>query len=325
MSFIENFVKIIFKNQVRDYLCNDLRLLFDVEFLEMKEKILFVINPVSGKKSKEKIPDLIKQSFDDDTFDVKIIFTQFAGEATQLVKKNIAKGYNKIVAVGGDGTVNEVASGIVETDAVLGIIPLGSGNGLARHLNIPMKIKKALSLIKNAHPIKIDYGKINDRKFFCTTGVGFDAHIGNVFSKLEGRGFANYIKATFSEFRKYQPKRYEILMNGTTIMRDAFLITFANASQYGNNAHIAPKADIQDGKLEVAILRQFPLITAPGIGARLFLKNIDKSVYLETFKCSSIILKRKDADVVHFDGEPEEMGNVLNINIVPQGLNVLAN
>ena len=291
----------------------------------MKEKVLFVINPVSGNKSKKNIPDLIKQKFDENDYDVKIVFTQFAGEATQLVKKYINKGYKKIVAVGGDGTVNEVASGIVETEAVLGIIPLGSGNGLARHLKIPLKPQKALDLIKNAKPTKIDYGKINDRKFFCTTGVGFDAHIGHVFSKLDGRGFVNYIKATVSEFKRYQPKRYEISMNGTTIMRDAFLITFANASQYGNNAHIAPKADISDGKLDVAILRRFPLITAPGIGARLFLKNIDKSPFIETYKCDSIILKRKDADVIHFDGEPEEMGEVLNVKIVPDGLNVLAN
>ena len=291
----------------------------------MKEKILFVINPVSGNKSKEFITELIEQKFDEINYETKVIFTQYAGEATQIVKQYFNKGYKKVVAVGGDGTVNEVASAIVDTDAVLGIVPLGSGNGLARHLKIPLKPQKALDLIKKGNHIKIDYGKINDRKFFCTTGVGFDAHIGHVFSKLEGRGFSSYLKATVSEFRRYQPKRYEISMNGTTIIRDAFLITFANASQYGNNAHIAPKADIQDGKLEVAIMRSFPLATAPGVGVRLFLKNIDKSVYLETYQCKSIIVKRKSPDVIHFDGEPGETGEVLNINVVPKGLNVFAN
>lgn len=293
--------------------------------MEKKEKILFIINPVSGNKSKENIPSLIKQKFSEPEYDAKIIFTKFAGEATQIAKKYINKGYNQIVAVGGDGTVNEVASGVVETDAVLGIIPLGSGNGLARHLKIPLKPQKALNLIKQGNQTKIDYGKINDRKFFCTTGVGFDAHIGNVFSKLNGRGFANYIKATISEFRKYQPMRYEISMNGTTIMRDAFLITFANASQYGNNAYIAPHADIKDGKLEVAIMRSFPLITAPGIGARLFLKNIDKSDYVETYQSDNIIVKRNSTDVIHFDGEPGEMGEILNIKVIPSGLNVFVN
>ncbi len=291
----------------------------------MREKILFVINPVSGNKSKDYIPNLIEQKFNVNEYDVKVIITRFAGEATQLVKQYVNKKYKKVVAIGGDGTVNEVASAIVETDAILGIVPLGSGNGLARHLKIPLKPQKALDLIKKGNHIKIDYGKINDRKFFCTTGVGFDAHIGYVFSKLEGRGFANYLKATVSEFRRYQPKRYEISMNGTTIMRDAFLITFANASQYGNNAHIAPKADITDGKLEIAIMRSFPLITAPGIGARLFLKNIDKSVYLETYQCKRIIVKRKSPGVIHYDGEPEEMDEVLNVKVIPDGLNVFVN
>lgn len=291
----------------------------------MREKILFVINPVSGNKSKDYIPNLIKQKFNVNEYDVKIITTQFAGQATPIVKQYFNKGYEKVVAIGGDGTVNEVASAIVETDAILGIIPLGSGNGLARHLKIPLKPQKALDLIKKGDHIKIDYGKINDRKFFCTTGIGFDAHIGHVFSKLEGRGFSNYIKATVSEFRRYQPKRYEISMNGTTIIRDAFLITFANASQYGNNAYIAPKADIQDGKLEVAIIRSFPLLTTPGVGARLFLKNIDKSVYLETYQCKSIIVKRKAPDVIHFDGEPGEMGEVINVKVIPGGLNVFVN
>jgi len=142
---------------------------------------------------------------------------------------------------------------------------------------------------------------------------------------LEGRGFSNYVKTTVSEFRRYQPQRYEITMNGTTIMRDAFLITFANASQFGNNAYIAPNADIQDGKLEVAIMRSFPIVTAPGMGARLFMKNIHKSAYLETYQCDKIIVKRKSADIVHFDGEPEEMDEILNVKIIPEGLNVFVN
>lgn len=290
----------------------------------MKEKILFIINPVSGRKSKEFLPELINQVFDSENYDLQLVYTQSNGEATQIVKQFASKGYKKVVAVGGDGTVNEVASGVVDVDGILGILPLGSGNGLARHMKIPLNPRKAIELIKNAKYKQIDYGKINDQKFFCTTGVGFDAHIGHVFSKLDGRGFSNYIKATLSEFRKYKPQRYEISMNGTTIMRDAFLITFANASQYGNNAHIAPKANIKDGMLDVAILRHFPLITAPGIGARLFLKNMDKSAYIETYRCKNIILKRRNSDVIHFDGEPGEMGEILNIKVVPEGLKIIA-
>lgn len=289
----------------------------------MKEKILFVINPVSGKKSKDYIPDLIKQIFAEDIFDITIFYTSFSGEATQIIKQSLNKGYQKIVAVGGDGTVNEVASAITETDVVLGIVPTGSGNGLARHLKIPMNVKKALEIIKRGHPIKMDFGMINDQKFFCTTGVGFDAHIGHVFSKAHTRGFVSYLKATLSEFKQYRPMRYEISMNGTTYMRDAFLITFANASQYGNNAHIAPKAIINDGKIDVSIMRSFPIISAPNLGTRLFIKTIDKSHYVETFQCKKIVVKRKEPGVVHFDGEPVEMGEILNIKVVPKGLYVI--
>ncbi|MFO7829514.1 MAG: diacylglycerol kinase family lipid kinase [Bacteroidales bacterium] len=289
----------------------------------MREKILFVINPVSGKKSKDTIPAFIEQTFEKENYITEIIYTSFSGEATQIVKQYFQKGFMKIVAIGGDGTINEVASAITETDGVLGIVPTGSGNGLARHLKIPLKVPKALKVIRDGNQTKIDFGTINNQKFFCTTGVGFDAHIGHVFSKAQGRGFTSYLKATLTEFKNYKPQRYEITMNGTTIMRDAFLITFANASQYGNNAHIAPEAKIDDGKLDVAIMRAFPFVSAPNIGSRLFLKNIDKSQFVETFKCEKIVVKRTNADVVHYDGEPGEMSEMLNIKVVPKGLNVI--
>lgn len=288
----------------------------------MKEKFLFVVNPVSGKKNKGSLSGLIEKKLNARQIDFEIIETRFPGDATSRVRDYYTKGFTIFIAVGGDGTVNEVASAIVDTDAVLGIIPVGSGNGLARHLKIPMNPRKALNLIFKRNILKMDYGKINDRLFFCTTGVGFDAHIGHVFSKTEGRGFANYIKASFSEFVKYEPQRYEIATKEKTLFRDAFLITCANASQYGNNAHIAPKADVNDGKMEVAIMRAFPIINAPVMGARLFLKNIDKSQYLETFSCEELTIRRKQPDVIHFDGEPGEMGEELRIKIIPKGLNV---
>ncbi|HAN17046.1 MAG: hypothetical protein A2X13_05160 [Bacteroidetes bacterium GWC2_33_15] len=288
----------------------------------MKEKFLFVVNPVSGKKNKGSLSGLIEKKLNARQIDFEIIETRFPGDATSRVRDYYTKGFKIFIAVGGDGTVNEVASAIVDTDAVLGIIPVGSGNGLARHLKIPMNPRKALNLIFKRNILKMDYGKINDRLFFCTTGVGFDAHVGHVFSKTEGRGFANYIKASFSEFVKYEPQRYEIATKEKTLFRDAFLITCANASQYGNNAHIAPKADVNDGKMEVAIMRAFPIINAPVMGARLFLKNIDKSQYLETFSCEELTIRRKQPDVIHFDGEPGEMGEELRIKIIPKGLNV---
>jgi diacylglycerol kinase family enzyme len=196
---------------------------------------------------------------------------------------------------------------------------------LARHLKIPLDPKKALQLISKGNIMQMDYGKINDRLFFCTTGVGFDAHIGHVFANTKSRGFANYLKATVSEFMNYKPKRYEIRINKKTIIRRAFLITVANASQYGNNAHIAPKAMVNDGQMEVAIMSQFPIHSAPILGARLFLKTIDKSNYIETYSCHKLTIRRKHSGVVHFDGEPGKMGKELKIKIFPKGLNVFVN
>jgi len=288
----------------------------------MKERFLFIVNPVSGKKNKSYLSKLFEKKLKTKQIDFEIIETRFPGDATRQVKDYYSKGFKYFIAVGGDGTVNEVASAIVDTDAVLGIIPTGSGNGLARHLKIPMNATKALNLILKKNNFKMDYGKINDRLFFCTTGVGFDAHIGHIFSKTEGRGFRNYIKASLSEFLKYEPQRYEIATKEKTLFRDAFLITCANASQYGNNAHIAPKAEVNDGKMEVAIMRAFPILNAPIMGARLFLKNIDKSKYIETFSCEELIIRRQKSGFIHFDGEPGEMGEEIRINIVPKGLNV---
>ncbi len=288
----------------------------------MKERILFIVNPISGRRRKNFTKEYIEQHIDPTRFETDIIFTRFPGDAHQQVKEKLAAGVKYFVAVGGDGTVNEVASAIVDTDAVLGIIPVGSGNGLARHLKIPLNPKKALQLIIKGNTMRMDYGKINDRLFFCTTGVGFDAHIGHVFANTKSRGFANYVKATVSEFIKYKPKRYEISLNKKTIFREAFLITVANASQYGNNAHIAPNALVNDGQMEVSIMRQFPIHSAPFLGARLFLKNIHKSNYLETYSCEELTIRRKHSDVIHFDGEPGEMGEELKIKIFPKGLNV---
>jgi len=288
----------------------------------MKERFLFIVNPVSGKKNKSYLFKLFEKKLKTKQIDFEIIETRFPGDATRQVKDYYSKGFKYFIAVGGDGTVNEVASAIVDTDAVLGIIPTGSGNGLARHLKIPMNATKALNLILKKNHFKMDYGKINDRLFFCTTGVGFDAHIGQIFSQTEGRGFRNYIKASLSEFLKYEPQRYEIETKEKTLFRDAFLITCANASQYGNNAHIAPKAEVNDGKMEVAIMRAFPIMNAPIMGARLFLKNIDKSKYIETFSCEELIIRRQKSGFIHFDGEPGEMGEEIRINIIPKGLNV---
>lgn len=289
-----------------------------------KEKILFLINPISGTRKKDNIPDEILKLIDNTKYEVEIHITRFRGDATEIVPIKMAEGYNRFVAVGGDGTVNEVAKSLVDSEGILGIIPIGSGNGLARHLRIPLNLTKAMKLINEGKVDSIDYGRMNNEPFFCTCGVGFDAHIGNEFAKNKGRGFLTYIKVTIADFFKYKPKKYKIKIDKELKIKSrAFLITVANASQYGNNAYIAPTADIQDGKLDICILSPFRLHRAPGLGIRIFAKKVNKSSLMNTIQATEVVLKRNKAGVVHFDGEPSEMGKKIKIKIVPRGLKVI--
>ncbi|MDA3781033.1 MAG: diacylglycerol kinase family lipid kinase, partial [Bacteroidales bacterium] len=288
-----------------------------------EKKYIIIINPISGEKYNSNISKKIHNYFNSHNIHHKIIFTKFKGEAPSIVKKYLDRGHTIFIAVGGDGTVNEIAATLINTNARLGIIPKGSGNGLARHLKIPLNLHAALENIKNLHVEAIDYGTINENLFFCTSGIGFDAHIGNVFSKASKRGFFTYFKATIKEYLKYKAQDYKLNFNGKTVSTKALLITFANASQYGNNAVIAPKAKINDGILNVVIVKPFKLIFAPIIGLRLFNNTIDKSKFVETFTCKEINIEREKSDVIHFDGEPISADKILNIKIIHKAINVI--
>ncbi|HOK60969.1 MAG: YegS/Rv2252/BmrU family lipid kinase [Tenuifilum sp.] len=289
-----------------------------------RKRILFIVNPISGTRGKESILHIINNTIDNETFEPEILFTRKKGDALQIISEKIAEGFKYFVAVGGDGTVNEVGSAIINTDCVMGIIPLGSGNGLARHLRIPLDAAKAIQVINKLRVESIDYGLVNGLPFFCTCGVGFDAHIGYRFAKEKGRGFFNYVKVALTDFIRYKPKKYKVKIDGTQKMKvKAFLITCANASQYGNNAYIAPNADIQDGLLDIAIMSPINLLQAPAIGAMLFTRTINKSTVLQTGKAQKIVIKRKREDVVHFDGEPIIMDRKIRITVVNKGLRII--
>ncbi len=290
----------------------------------VKEKILFLINPISGTKYKGHLPELINKLVDSTFFDVEVIITKYKGEATEIVSQKLTENYGYFVAVGGDGTVNEIAKALINTTAVMAILPAGSGNGLARHLHIPMEPRKAIEIINKRKYQAIDYGLINNTPFFCTCGVGFDALIGEKFAQCKGRGLSNYVKTTISEYFNYQPETYRITIdNEQPFNHKAFLITFANASQYGNNAYIAPQADIYDGNLDICLLSPFQLYKAPGIGIRLFFRNIDKSRLMNIKRGSKILLERDSDGVVHFDGEPCHMSKKIEISLINKGLNVI--
>ncbi len=298
----------------------------DITMLQsfVKEKILYIINPNSGTRYKGQIPAIIRNHTDNTIFDVEIYFTRYRGEATEIVRQKLAENYRYFVAVGGDGTVNEIAKELINTEAVLAIIPSGSGNGLARHLKIPLTPKKAIEVINQKKCESIDYGLINDLPFFCTCGVGFDALVSEKFDQKKGRGLLNYIKTTFLEYFDYKPETYQIIIDDQeTISSRAFLITFANASQYGNNALIAPLADICDGKLEICILSPFSLIQVPSIGIRLFTGKIEKSSSVFIKQTRKILLKREFEGTIHIDGETRRLGKELQLSVISRGLKVI--
>jgi diacylglycerol kinase (ATP) len=285
-------------------------------------KIGFIINPISGTRTKKNIPVLISEKLDTNQFEPVIKFTTCAGNATELAKEMVKKGYPLVVAVGGDGTINEVARSLVHTNTALGIVPCGSGNGLARHLEIPLKIKEAIELLNNYKIVEIDYGTANDVLFFCTCGVGFDAEIGHQFAQSKTRGFFTYIKSIIAEFVKYKAKKYKFKTRDNKFKKQAFLVTFANASQYGNNAYIAPNADIQDGLLDVCILKPFPSYKVIEIGYKLMRKKIHNCQSVEFLRTDKIRIKRKKKGVFHYDGEPCQMKKKIVVKAHQQGLKV---
>ncbi len=290
------------------------------------EKILFIVNPVSGRGNGRRLADFIIRRISRVGASVEpvVVFTSGKKDISRVVAGGLNQGIRKFVAVGGDGTVNEVASALVHTDGIMGIIPNGSGNGLARHLKIPRKVSSALKIILGGRVCNIDYGLLDKQAFFCVSGVGFDARIGDVYSADKSRGFSSYARAIVREYFKYKPQKYRLLIDGKQKIRvRALLITFANASQYGNNAFIAPGADVSDGLLDVCILRPFSIFSSPGIVCALFGKRLDRSSLLQTIKCREVEVRQQNPGSAHYDGEPGKAGRKIRISLVSQGLRVL--
>ncbi|NDV79464.1 diacylglycerol kinase family lipid kinase [Dysgonomonas sp. 511] len=288
-----------------------------------KKKVYVIINPVSGTSSKQNLPHKIAEMLDARKFDVHIIITGYAGHGSEIASQAIEDKADYVIAVGGDGTVNEVARTLVGSEIALGIIPLGSGNGLARDLNISIDVKKALKIITEENIISIDYGKVNGRIFFCTCGMGFDAEVAAKVSGKKNRGSFMYLKNMLETFFKQEPQNYEITCPEGTIKDKAFVVTCANASQYGYNAHIAPHADIQDGKMNIAILKPLSILDVPQTSLQLFAKKIDENNKMIELLTNEVTIKREKPGAMHIDGDPVEMGEEIHVKIIPKGLKVL--
>lgn len=289
-----------------------------------KKKIVFAINPISGTQGKEQILAWVNEKLDREKYDMEVVYTEYAGHAVKIAAQKAAEKAFAVVAIGGDGTINEIARSLVHTDTALGIIPCGSGNGLARHLQIPLDPKKAVDIINGGRLEVIDYGKINGIPFFCTCGVGFDAFVSLKFSQAGKRGPLTYLEQTLLESLKYRPEVYELEMDGNASTRyRAFLIACGNASQYGNNAYITPRATLDDGLLDVTILEPFTVLDVPSLSFQLFNKTIDQNSRIKTFQCKSLRIHRSKPGVVHFDGDPMMAGEDIEVSIVQRELKVI--
>lgn len=291
----------------------------------MKKKAVFVINLNSGTSSKAAIPGLIENTIDKEKFDYEIVVTQYAGHASEIASIAKDEGKDIVVAVGGDGTVNEVARAIVHSGTALGIIPCGSGNGLARHLLLPMNVKKAIEVLNECEIRALDYGIINGYPFFCTCGMGFDAFVSQKFAEAGKRGPITYVENVLREGLKYQPETYILQDENGTIKYKAFLISCANASQYGNNAYIAPQASMSDGLMDVIIMEPFDVFEAPQISIDMFNKTLDKSSKIKTFKCRKLHIHRSKPGAIHYDGDPAMTGEDIDVELVPNGINIVVN
>ncbi|MDX5436763.1 MAG: diacylglycerol kinase family lipid kinase [Pontibacter sp.] len=282
--------------------------------------IRFIINPTSGPNSRVNVAERIEQHLDHQKFAHKLVYTEYAGHAPELARAAANDGCDIVVAVGGDGTVNEVARGLLNTETALAILPKGSGNGLARHLQIPMGLDGALRVINKGHVTTIDSGEINGHPFFTTSGIGFDAYISSVFAGNKKRGLQTYVELVMKEVRNYKHLPVKAHINDDVLETDCFVMAFANAAQYGNNAYIAPMADIQDGYLDVCLVRRMDLVKALNLSYCMLTKQIASADSAEYFKTQHIKVQTDEKMMYHADGE--YIGKADNFEVVMHPLSL---
>jgi YegS/Rv2252/BmrU family lipid kinase len=287
-----------------------------------KKKILFIINPISGTGKQKIVEQLLDKDLDKTLYDFDISYTEKAKHAIEI-SKNSVNDYNIIAAVGGDGSVQEVGKSLIGTNTTLAIIPIGSGNGLARDLKISMNIKKAILLINQGKTKLIDTIKINNEYFLGTAGVGFDAYISWKFDEASTRGILTYILVALKGFFNYKSLDYTVNYNGKEkIISKGMLVTFSNSKQYGNNILISPNSKIDDGLVRLVAVKKFPIVYLPFFAFYLLSKQIDKFKFTEELAVEKLILTNPKTKI-HMDGEPVEMDNKLEVEVVPKSLSII--
>lgn len=290
----------------------------------MDNGMIFIINPISGKRGKgavrkERVDAYIKER----GLNAEAVLTEYVGHATELAQQAIENGASRIVSVGGDGTMNEIAKVMVGTDIPLGLVPMGSGNGLARHLNLPLDFDAALEVATSDHVRGIDTGEVNGHPFFNVMGFGFDAEIGRRFNESKGRGFLTYLQEGLKALFTYRSCRYTLLPKDGPVSLDAYIVAVANSSQYGNNAYIAPDASLKDGKLNIVAIQSPGFFGTFDLIWRIFSKAIYGSRKVKTFCAETIRIRLSRPGFFHADGEIFECNEEIGIVARPRSLQMV--
>lgn len=286
------------------------------------KQLLAIINPKSGTDNKASMPELIDKIIDKNHFQVDLRWVKEFGDAQRFGQEAVEKNYDGAIAIGGDGTVNGVASALIGSQTAMAVVPCGSGNGLARHLNLPLKVSKALEVINEDRVKEFDYGTLNGQPFVCTCGLGFDAQVAYKFACAGKRGFTTYVKEALSQYISYDGENIELDLDGKIVKEKAFVVACCNAAQYGNNSFIAPHAGMQDGMLDVTVISPFRFYSVPVMGLRLFMGNIDKNHHVRIYRARNIKIVREKAGPMHIDGDPITMPTHLEVNCHSGGIRI---
>lgn len=289
----------------------------------MKKRILVLINPKSGTGKQKKALIALNKTIDLQLFETKIVYSQFKGHLTTLAKNAADNNFDAVIVFGGDGSINEAAQGLIGTKTALGIIPIGSGNGLARHLKIPMNLNRAINRINQFKTTQIDTASINGHKFVSIAGIGFDAHIAQKFDVANKRGLWNYAKISILEYFKFSSRKYQFFIEGENRTENAFMVVFANANQFGNNFMISPEGKIDDGLLDVCIVKKPQLHQIPDLLFKLLFKKIHHSKLINIQRTKKITLLMNSSNLINLDGESIALDGTITVEINPLSLQII--
>ena len=277
------------------------------------KRIMLIVNPISGTGNKMDVPEVVERTLAAEGYSTDVRFTGGRGDATMFASEASDKGYYGVLACGGDGTVNETARALCGSQTALGILPAGSGNGLARHLGIPMDVELAMEIVCQRNVVPSDYGSVNGVPFFCTFGMGFDAAVSHRFARQNHRGLLSYVRSALSEYVQFRPTTYTISANGKLLTEKAFLVAVCNASQWGNNAYIAPEASLTDGLLDITVVHSGSPIDAAVMGMDIFTGFISKNTMVHCFRAPAAVIYRSEKGEAHVDGEPMMLDEILDV------------